>query len=71
MNSTANEDRIKITNIILNQTGKFTLQDVHTRSIQEGVQMSTEKIKLVINNLRDSGLVSDFGNTYTLSRLML
>lgn len=62
---------LKITNIILSQKDTFTIEDVVNEVAKEHLQINVENIRSTLNNLRDSGLVSDYGTKYTLSSLMV
>jgi predicted transcriptional regulator len=71
MNILLERINFKITNIILSQKQSFTLEDVVNEVVDQYVDIDKEIILSTINNLRDTGLINDYGSKYSLSSLMM
>jgi predicted transcriptional regulator len=71
MNILLERANFKITNIILSQKEEFTVEDVINEVSEKNLNADKDFIITTIKNLRDSGLINDYGAKYTLSSLMV
>ena len=64
------KDNYQISNIILSFTCFFSFENIIEALSDNGLYFEEDKVKAVLSNLNNAGLVLDYGSRYGLSSLV-